>query len=116
MKNSVVSFFSRAGKAWVQGYNNGVVAQYTAQYWCIGSQLTISHFSNCFTSAKVSLGVKHKEPPMSVQRCGDFSKAMDYLMSGDEDGVFQPSSDQRKVVQEVRRKPTPRYAEKRFVG
>ena len=48
---------------------------------------------------------------MAIQGCGDLSEAMDYLMSGDQGGVFQAS--QGGLVQQVRRKPDPRYAGKR---
>ena len=75
--------------------------------------------SHADVQSLMELDFSEEQSIMAVQRCRDLSEAMDYLMPSGEGGVFHSSSDQREVVQEVvqevRRKPTPRYAGKRFV-
>ena len=68
--------------------------------------------SHADVQSLMGLDFSEEQSITAIQRCGDLSEAMDYLMSGGEDGVFQASSDQK----EVRKKPIPRSAGKWFVA
>ena len=69
--------------------------------------------SHADVKSLMELDFTAEQSVMAIQRCGNFSEAMDYLMSGDQGGVFQPTSSQGGVAQELRRKPSPRYAGQR---
>ena len=86
----------------------------SAPHFSITTRQTIDK-SHPDVQSLMDLDFPEEQSIMAIQRCGGLSEAMDYLMSGGEDGVLQASLDQREVVQEVRRKPTPRSAGKRFV-
>ena len=89
------------------------IPQESAPHFSITTKQTIDK-SHADVQSLMDLDFSEEQSIMAIQRCGDVSEAMDYLMSGGEEGVFQASSDQREVVQEVRRKPTPRSAGKRL--
>ena len=90
------------------------ISQESAPHFSITTRQTIDA-SHADVQSLMDLDFSEEQSIMAVQRCGGLSEAMEYLMSGGEAGVFQPSSDQREVVQEVRWKPTPRSTGKRFV-
>ena len=89
-------------------------SQESVPHFSITTKQTIDK-SHADVQSLMDLEFSEEQSIMAIQRCGNLSEAMDYLMSGSEGGVFQASSDQRKVVQEVRRKPPSWSAQKRFV-